>query len=178
MILSFNAPAIQAIPDPTRANDIARRAEQLSGRAGYIKRPDRYQALAALPMQDPDLAVDVSRLGGQRCAVARCRWRRHRPICAKQSGWSAWPCRLFRACRTWCRCSAGPGSCSSFRKAPASSSIERKSNLRHAPSGTRTGVIRLVTGEFHAPIWSMKGVFSSSTSSTVLLICVDHFKGG
>src|ERR1043166_1013867 len=56
MILSLNAPAIQAIPDPKRANEIARKsndylAEQVK------KRPDRFQALAALPLQDPDLAA-------------------------------------------------------------------------------------------------------------------------
>jgi predicted TIM-barrel fold metal-dependent hydrolase len=56
MLLSLNAPAIQAIPDPTRADAVARRtndylAEQVA------KRPDRFQALAALPMQDPELAA-------------------------------------------------------------------------------------------------------------------------
>jgi 2,3-dihydroxybenzoate decarboxylase len=56
MVLSLNAPAIQGIPDPARANEIARKAndylaEQVS------KRPDRFQALAALPMQDPALAI-------------------------------------------------------------------------------------------------------------------------
>ena len=53
MLLSLNAPAVQAIPDTAHAHDIARRAndylaEQVS------KRPDRFQGLAALPMQDPD----------------------------------------------------------------------------------------------------------------------------
>ena len=57
MLLSLNAPAVQAIPDPKRgqrtraesANDFL--AEQVA------KRPDRFQALAALPMQDPDMAT-------------------------------------------------------------------------------------------------------------------------
>jgi len=56
MILSLNAPAIQAIPDPKKANEIARKsndylAEQVRAR------PDRFQALAALPLQDPELAA-------------------------------------------------------------------------------------------------------------------------
>jgi gamma-resorcylate decarboxylase len=57
MVLSLNAPAVQAIPDPQRANDIARRAnDQLADEVR--KRPDRFQGLAALPMQDPDLAIE------------------------------------------------------------------------------------------------------------------------
>jgi predicted TIM-barrel fold metal-dependent hydrolase len=55
MILSLNAPAVQAIPDPTRANEIARRANDFLAEQ-VQKRPSQFQALAALPMQDPDLA--------------------------------------------------------------------------------------------------------------------------
>ena len=55
MLLSLNAPAVQAIPDPKRADDIARRANNFLAEQ-VSKRPDRFQALAALPMQDPDLA--------------------------------------------------------------------------------------------------------------------------
>jgi gamma-resorcylate decarboxylase len=55
MILSLNAPAVQAIPDPRRANEIARRANDFLAEQ-VRKRPERFQALAALPMQDPDLA--------------------------------------------------------------------------------------------------------------------------
>jgi gamma-resorcylate decarboxylase len=56
MILSLNAPAIQAIAEPARAVEVARKAndylaEQVS------KRPDRFQGFAALPMQDPDQAT-------------------------------------------------------------------------------------------------------------------------
>jgi 2,3-dihydroxybenzoate decarboxylase len=56
MILSLNAPAVQAVPDPGRAAEVARRAndflvEQMQ------RRPDRFQAFAALPMQDPDVAA-------------------------------------------------------------------------------------------------------------------------
>jgi predicted TIM-barrel fold metal-dependent hydrolase len=56
MLLSLNAPAVQAIPDPVRANEIARRANDWLAEQ-VAKRPARFQALAALPMQDPDLAI-------------------------------------------------------------------------------------------------------------------------
>jgi aminocarboxymuconate-semialdehyde decarboxylase len=55
-LLSLNAPAIQAIPDPAQANEIARRANDFLAEQ-VRKRPARFQALAALPMQDPDLAI-------------------------------------------------------------------------------------------------------------------------
>jgi 2,3-dihydroxybenzoate decarboxylase len=56
MILSLNAPAVQAIPDIKRADEVARRANDWLAEE-VRKRPDRFQALAALPMQDPDLAI-------------------------------------------------------------------------------------------------------------------------
>jgi predicted TIM-barrel fold metal-dependent hydrolase len=56
MILSLNAPAVQAISDAKRANDVARKANDLLAEQ-VRKRPDRFAALAALPMQDPELAV-------------------------------------------------------------------------------------------------------------------------
>src|SRR5258708_9462038 len=56
MILSLNAPAVQAIPDAAKANDIAVRANDYLAEQ-VTKRPDRFQAFAALPMQDPDLAI-------------------------------------------------------------------------------------------------------------------------
>jgi gamma-resorcylate decarboxylase len=56
MILSLNAPAIQAIPDPGRAVEVARRANDHLA-AQIAKRPDRFAGLAALPMQDPDFAT-------------------------------------------------------------------------------------------------------------------------
>ena len=56
MILSLNAPAVQAIPDIARANDIAVRANDFLAEQ-VAKRPSRFQAFAALPMQDPDLAI-------------------------------------------------------------------------------------------------------------------------
>ena len=56
MILSLNAPAVQAIPDPKKANEIARKANDYLAEQ-VKKRPDRFQALAALPLQDPDMAA-------------------------------------------------------------------------------------------------------------------------
>src|SRR5918996_6206394 len=56
MLLSLNAPVVQAIPDPARANDVARKANDYLARE-IQKRPDRFQGLAALPMQDPDMAI-------------------------------------------------------------------------------------------------------------------------
>ncbi|MFP6733492.1 MAG: amidohydrolase family protein [Rhodospirillales bacterium] len=55
MILSLNAPAIQAITDTARAGEIARRSNDVLAEE-VAKRPDRFQALAALPMQDAELA--------------------------------------------------------------------------------------------------------------------------
>jgi gamma-resorcylate decarboxylase len=56
MILSLNAPAVQAIPDTAKADEIARRANDYLAEQ-VAKRPSRFQAFAALPMQDPDLAI-------------------------------------------------------------------------------------------------------------------------
>src|SRR5215468_5728076 len=56
MILSLNAPAVQAIPDVPRANEIARKANDYLADQ-IAKRPDRFYGLAALPMQDPELAA-------------------------------------------------------------------------------------------------------------------------
>jgi gamma-resorcylate decarboxylase len=55
MVLSLNAPAVQAIPDPVKANDIARRSNDFLAEQ-VAKRPARFQGFAALPLQDPDLA--------------------------------------------------------------------------------------------------------------------------
>ena len=55
MILSLNAPAVQAIHDVARAHDVAKRANDFL--AGQVaKNPRRFRAFAALPLQDPDLA--------------------------------------------------------------------------------------------------------------------------
>src|ERR1700739_1646954 len=56
MLLSLNAPAVQGIPDPARAGEIARRANDYLAEQ-VQKRPDRFQGLAALAMQDPELAT-------------------------------------------------------------------------------------------------------------------------
>jgi len=56
MILSLNAPAVQAIPDPQRAAEVARKANDFLAEQ-VQQRPDRFQAFAALPMQDPDVAT-------------------------------------------------------------------------------------------------------------------------
>jgi 2,3-dihydroxybenzoate decarboxylase len=56
MILSLNAPAVQAIPDVKRAIVVAREANDILA-AEVAKRPARFQAFAALAMQDPDAAA-------------------------------------------------------------------------------------------------------------------------
>ena len=56
MILSLNAPAVQAIYDVKRAIAVAQEANDIL--AGEVrKRPDRFAAFAALPMQDPEAAT-------------------------------------------------------------------------------------------------------------------------
>lgn len=61
MILSLNAPAVQAIPDAARAGEIARRANDVLAEH-VARRPTRFQAFAALPMQDPErAAVELER---------------------------------------------------------------------------------------------------------------------
>ena len=56
MIASLNAPAIQGITDLRRAAELARQANDVLAQE-VAKRPDRFAAVAALPMQDPDLAT-------------------------------------------------------------------------------------------------------------------------
>ena len=56
MILSLNAPAVQAIHDVKRAIEVARQANDLLAEE-VRKRPDRWAGFAALPMQDPDAAA-------------------------------------------------------------------------------------------------------------------------
>ncbi|MGA8818161.1 MAG: amidohydrolase family protein [Xanthobacteraceae bacterium] len=56
MLLSLNAPAVQAIPDKAKAADVARKANDFLA-AEVQKRPGRFQGLAALAMQDPDGAA-------------------------------------------------------------------------------------------------------------------------
>ena len=56
MILSLNAPAIQAVPEPKEATDLARRANDALAEI-VAKRPHRFQGFAALAMQDVDGAI-------------------------------------------------------------------------------------------------------------------------
>ena len=56
MLLSLNAPAVQAIADAKKSTDTARRANDFLARE-VAKRPERFQGLAALAMQDPDGAT-------------------------------------------------------------------------------------------------------------------------
>jgi 2,3-dihydroxybenzoate decarboxylase len=56
MVVSLNAPAIQAIPDIKEAADCARRANDVLA-AEVAKRPDRFAGIAALAMQDPEIAA-------------------------------------------------------------------------------------------------------------------------
>lgn len=55
MILSLNAPAVQAIHDRKRAIEIAKRANDYSAEQ-EAKNPKRFKSFAALPMQDPEAA--------------------------------------------------------------------------------------------------------------------------
>jgi len=57
MILSLNAPTIQAIPDADAARELARRANDYLANE-VAKRPDRFRGFAALPLQDPDYAIE------------------------------------------------------------------------------------------------------------------------
>lgn len=56
MVVSLNAPAVQAVPDPKQAAALARKANDALAEE-VAKRPDRFQALAAVAMQDPDAAI-------------------------------------------------------------------------------------------------------------------------
>jgi gamma-resorcylate decarboxylase len=56
MLLSLNAPAVQAITNPAKAAEIARKANDYLAEQ-VQKRPERFQGLAALAMQDPEGAA-------------------------------------------------------------------------------------------------------------------------
>jgi gamma-resorcylate decarboxylase len=55
-VLSLNANGIQEIPEAAKAVELAREANDALA-AVVVKRPDRFAALAALPMQDPQAAA-------------------------------------------------------------------------------------------------------------------------
>lgn len=56
MILSLNAPAVQAIPNHAKAIEIAKKANDYLAEE-CSKNPERFKAFAALPMQDPEAAA-------------------------------------------------------------------------------------------------------------------------
>jgi gamma-resorcylate decarboxylase len=56
MILSLNAPTVQAIKKTQVAYDLARRANDFLAEQ-VARRPDRFKGFAALPMQSPELAA-------------------------------------------------------------------------------------------------------------------------
>ena len=56
MILSLNAPAVQAISSAQKANEVAMRANDFLAEQ-VARRPTRFQAFAALPLQDADMAT-------------------------------------------------------------------------------------------------------------------------
>jgi predicted TIM-barrel fold metal-dependent hydrolase len=56
MLLSLNAPAVQAIADTARATEIARKSNDYLAEQVRM-RPDRFQGIGALAMQDPDGAT-------------------------------------------------------------------------------------------------------------------------
>ncbi len=66
LILSLNAPTIQAIPDVARAIEVARIANDVLAEQ-VQKRPDRFQGFASLPMQDPDAAIQELHRGVNEC---------------------------------------------------------------------------------------------------------------
>jgi 2,3-dihydroxybenzoate decarboxylase len=55
MLLSLNAPTVQAVPDAAEAEQLSRRANDFLAEQ-VARRPDRFQGLAALPLQDPERA--------------------------------------------------------------------------------------------------------------------------
>jgi len=57
MLLSLNAPAVQAIKVTSRAVEVARRANDFLAEQVAV-RQERFQGFAALPMQDPDAAAE------------------------------------------------------------------------------------------------------------------------
>ena len=66
MILSLNAPAVQAIPDRIKANEIARKSNDML--AEWVQRnPGRFRGFAALPLQDVDMACWLYPLSSWYC---------------------------------------------------------------------------------------------------------------
>jgi 2,3-dihydroxybenzoate decarboxylase len=57
MILSLNSPAVQAVYDRDRAVRVARKANDEMAEA-IARNPKRFRGFAALPLQDPDAAIE------------------------------------------------------------------------------------------------------------------------
>jgi 2,3-dihydroxybenzoate decarboxylase len=55
-ILSLNSPAVQAIPEPKRAVEVARRANDILAEQ-VSRHPKRFGGFAAVPLQDPEAAA-------------------------------------------------------------------------------------------------------------------------
>ena len=73
MILSLNAPAVQAIYDRKRAKDVSRKSNDML--AEWVERnPGRFRGFAALPMQDVDMAC----IGSSPVLGTSVLWCRHR----------------------------------------------------------------------------------------------------
>ena len=73
MILSLNAPAVQAIHDVKRAIAVAKQANDALADE-CRKRPDRFAAFAALPMQDPEAAICRAHPLRQGASALSARW--------------------------------------------------------------------------------------------------------
>ena len=56
MVLSLNAPAVWRVLDSIAASELGERANDFLAEA-VMKWPDRFQGIAALPMQDPERAT-------------------------------------------------------------------------------------------------------------------------
>src|ERR1700731_2989337 len=56
ILLSLNAPGVQAIPSPEKADEIARRSNDFMAEQ-IARQPKLFAGLAAFPMQTPDLAA-------------------------------------------------------------------------------------------------------------------------
>ena len=71
MVVSLNAPAVQSIPDPKAAVALARKANDALAEQ-IAKRPDRFQGLAAVAMQDPDRAIEELERASRSSASRAC----------------------------------------------------------------------------------------------------------
>ena len=85
MLLSLNAPTVQAVASVVGAGELSQRANDFLAEQ-VARRPERFQGLAALPMQDPEAAARelgrcVTELGVQGRAGERLlrNRRRRRP---------------------------------------------------------------------------------------------------